>query len=195
MGLAKHQMMEEEERGYRSRHDKYVCADCVGDKSLKALISKNSISQECSYCKRTEDKPIAAEFDIIMNVINTGVRREWDDPDDAGMAYEQGYCGDTYTTDELVLSEIEELQDSNEMFLEEVINAFSTTQWCKTPVYAESENEMMSSSWSAFCYYVKHFSRYEFLLNPNLEYEPYGGEIIPFGQIYGAQINTPVFLR
>jgi hypothetical protein len=183
MGGAKNQMMKEYDQGYHSIYHKYICVDCVGDKSLKKLIKLKAVSRDCSYCGAHSNIKIAAEFDLVMHSINKGIRLEWDDPANAGMAYEGGFCGDTYDTYELVHHEIEELQDTNETFLDDVINSLTTGEWCRIPVYGPSKKEKMLSSWSAFSYYVKHFSRYQFLLNPQELDESFDGRTIPFGQI------------
>ena len=86
MGREKDRLIEEQERGWRSVRDKYVCAECVGDEFLQQVVADNATEARCDYCGLTsedvtgeEDGLIAAPFDSVMEVIAEGIYSEWNE--------------------------------------------------------------------------------------------------------------------
>mgnify|MGYP005817320497 FL=1 len=93
MGRAKAWQMEQEERGYYEA-DGAICEDCVTDPALKSWVSDNVSETQCRFCGAESEDPMAASFDEFIGVVLTGVRFDWNHPDDEGIMYvsaEGGY--------------------------------------------------------------------------------------------------------
>jgi len=75
MGLAKNQMMEQEERGYGSI-DKLVCENCVGDYVLKQFITDNGDEGTCDYCG---SEGVCIDVESLIGKIMYGVRFEYEE--------------------------------------------------------------------------------------------------------------------
>jgi hypothetical protein len=77
--------------GWWSRPDRYVCADCLDDDVLKAVIAEHAEADECDYCESSssDGEPIAAPFDVVMEVIAAGIYKEWNAADNEGSPMKQ----------------------------------------------------------------------------------------------------------
>jgi hypothetical protein len=106
MGYWKQKMMEEQERGWSSLGDKYVCSKCFEDYALANYVTENAKGFKCDYCgRRSRKKAIATPIDQVMELIDGGIRSEWAHPDDEGVPYESaegGYQGKVLDTYDLV---------------------------------------------------------------------------------------------
>src|SRR5690349_19719000 len=101
--------------------DKFVCADCVTEPTLQALIAADaSVDQSCDFC----GGDIACELDVLLAAFVRGVRREYGRADDEGVFYdgrEGGYQWTTWDTSELV--DIFEYVFANDALREAVVEA------------------------------------------------------------------------
>jgi hypothetical protein len=91
-------MEEDEERGWSSGGDKYVCAEHVEDYALELLIEESASPTPCTYCGREG----AAPLDVLIERIGTSLPVEWGNADDEGVGWEGGYVGRTYDTYDLI---------------------------------------------------------------------------------------------
>ncbi|HYF76873.1 MAG TPA: HEPN-associated N-terminal domain-containing protein [Symbiobacteriaceae bacterium] len=83
MGFMKHKLMEEQERGWASLGDKYVCDQCFDDYALTGFVQEHASSPKCDYCgRRSKRKPIAAPVDDVVEYIHQGVILDWGNPND-----------------------------------------------------------------------------------------------------------------
>src|SRR5438034_7847990 len=108
MGRAKDWLIEQEERGWWSVPNRYVCPECFDDECLKQVLRDNVAKSTCDYCGMTaeeltgeEDGLIAAPFDSVMEAIAEGLYSEWNNADNEGITYESaegGYQADTLTS-------------------------------------------------------------------------------------------------
>lgn len=102
MGLVKEYYLSQLDRGYFDIGDKYVCPDCFDDYAIKDFITKNAEKTACDYCGNSSPKAIAAPIDEVLHIIMDGIRSEWGNPEDEGVAWEskeggwQGKVIDSY---------------------------------------------------------------------------------------------------
>jgi len=142
----------------------YVCDECFSDYALIAYVKEHATENECDFCGRKEDRPIAAPADDVVGLIMESIRTEWTDPVEE-LSYdsaEGGYQGHQIEFDE-VLYEVGEPIAGDE-FREALIAATIgyTIQWCKADYGAPFEDEAMAYDWSDLVDHVKFQSRYFF---------------------------------
>lgn len=183
MGRIKEIWMRKTALGYGDVPDKYVCADCFDDYAIKEFIKGNAVEEICSYCANESDKPIAAKLEIVVDFICQGINTEWEDPANS-MAYESregGYQGATViTSDELVRYEIEELFNTNEAVLDDIVySMIGSHDWCQQDPYGLRREEALSLSWEKFSDQVKHHTRYIFFRLEDEERRFYDLDMIP----------------
>jgi len=167
MGYAKEKWIRRTALGYGQVPDKYVCADCFEDYAIREFIKKNTVEKECSYCARKSKSPIATELEIVVDFICQGINTEWEDPV-GSMGWEGaegGYQGArVIDSDELIRYEIEELENTNEAVLDDIVlSLVGGHDWCQKDPYGLRREEALSLSWADFAEQVKHYSRYVFL--------------------------------
>lgn len=168
MGFFKERELEQSELGFSAPIGYYVCDQCVDDYALEALIREAATELECSFCKRRESTPIAADTDLILEHMARCLMREWDTPE--AVLYhdpesESGYAGQVLDLEE-VLGEEGEWPFANDAFERFVIAAFSQSTWTRRDPAAITENEALRLSWSLFQDTVKHKARFLFVLLP-----------------------------
>lgn len=142
----------------------YVCDECFSDYALIAYVEEHATENECDFCGRKGDRPIAAPADDVVGLIMESIRTEWTDPIEE-LAYdsaEGGYQGHQIELDE-VLYEVGEPVAGDE-FREALIAATTgyTVQWCKADYGAPFQDEAMAYDWSDLVDHVKFQSRYFF---------------------------------
>jgi hypothetical protein len=168
MGYAKERWARRSALGYGDVPDKYVCAGCFEDYAVKEFIKENAVEKKCSYCGTKSKVPIAAELEIVVDFICQGINTEWENPE-RSMTYdseERGYQGArVIDSDELIRYEIEELENTNEEVLKDIILALTVSHddWCEKEPYVLRKEKALSLSWADFAKQVKHYTRYVFL--------------------------------
>jgi len=146
VGWAKQKMIEEQERGWSSIGNKFVCDECFDDYALKEFIRQNAEEAYCDYCERSLDSEIAAPIDHVMEHIANGIYSEWDHPvNEVGWdSREGGWMGvsiyDTYD----VLADVE-LGTDNDALIDDIANAFHDTEWCEAFPMATRFHKIYSS--------------------------------------------------
>lgn len=59
---------------------KFLCAECLIDPYLKAVVAREASAHACNYCNRSDEKLlIAVAFDTIQPIIERGITRDWHD--------------------------------------------------------------------------------------------------------------------
>ncbi len=173
MGLAKRQMEEELERGWSSI-GKDICTDCVTNPALKEIVEKNLEANECDYCGRTADEPIAADTDHVMEQIGESFASEYADPIEE-LAYESregGYQGDWFDTWELYFKVNEEIAVDG--FIEDMVNAYGDRGWTQRDYFISTPDQALIFSWERFAELVKYDQRFLILGRRDDEYyEPH----------------------
>lgn len=177
MGLAKTAWMEAQERGW-SAPDTYVCADCVDDAYLKALIQDNVSSKTCDYCERHGTEYIAAEAEVVMKAIFDTIHTYYCEPASGGVPYDGGFIIPSISVDDV----LDQLDFSGHPDFEDaVIEAEANGDYFVPAAdghWAGSHlHEMLSSAWKLFCYTVKHETRFHFSNTPPEAESPYDIDI------------------
>ena len=157
MSLTKRRMEEDEERGWRSGGDKYVCAEHVEDDALVRLIAENTSATECSYCGREG----AAPLDVLIERIGSSLPYEWGNADDEGVGWEGGYVGTTYDTWEL-LTEAGDPPLNHSELITDVVHALPQQTWAQREFYRLRPDLRLRYGWEEFGKTVKHYRRYFF---------------------------------
>jgi hypothetical protein len=163
MGFVKERYMEMQALGYRSLGDKSVCSHCFGDYAIRDFIKSIADERKCDYCGRRGRKPIAASMDEVLRFIAQGIRAEWGDPNNEGVGWEGGWQGaEVIDSDELIRYTIEELWETNEAVMDDLVEAFSDCEWCQRNPYGLRPDQALVLSWGQFSEQVKHRTRYVF---------------------------------
>lgn len=156
MGMAKNQMMEEEERGFGSI-DTRVCEHCVHDYALENYLIENGQMDTCDYCG---SEAICIDTEELMQQIMEGIWFKYSRAVDE-LGYSDGeYVGVTYDSYD-VLDDILCGVVADEVFsdISEIIN---DEVWCERDPYGLPLSKEQSYMWSGFCEMVKKHNRYVF---------------------------------
>ncbi|MFL6726016.1 MAG: HEPN-associated N-terminal domain-containing protein [Sphingomicrobium sp.] len=162
MGRAKAWMMEQWDRGY-SEADGNICADCVNDPVLKRWVADNAAADACTFCGSESAEPMAASFDEFVGKVLTGVRFDWNHPDDEGISYisaEGGYQASISDTWD-VLGDYDISDDSD--VIDAIAEALGNNGWVERGFYAGDKSQRLEWGWDWFKQVVKHQTRYVFL--------------------------------
>src|SRR3972149_6513608 len=76
MGFAKERWLEHQERGYTAPDERFVCAGCVTDPHLSAVLAEWRGEHRCSYC----GAPGAAEIEVLLDEIGDAILATHTDP-------------------------------------------------------------------------------------------------------------------
>ena len=126
LGRAKDEWIEVEERGWYDV-DAFVCAQCVDDPFLKALVSQDLCDRTCSYCHRTSAVDIAAPFAIVMGAVASTVLYYFRDPTLADVPWDDGESLIRPTDTEDALNALP-LACNDDLFIA-IANAFHNDAW------------------------------------------------------------------
>ncbi|WP_066492494.1 HEPN-associated N-terminal domain-containing protein [Burkholderia mayonis] len=177
MGLAKTAWMDAQERGW-SAPDTYVCACCVDDAYLKALIQDNASSNTCDYCERQGTEYIAAEAEVVMKAIFDTIHTYYCEPASGGVPYDGGFIITSISIGD-VLDQLDFRGHPD--FVDAVIEAEANGDYFVPAAdghWAGSHlHEMLSGAWKLFCYTVKHETRFHFANTPREAESPYDIDI------------------
>jgi hypothetical protein len=170
VSLAKRQLEEEYERGYRALSG-FVCDRCFSDETVIAFVQDHAQEHRCDFCGRSEERPIAAPADEVADLIVGAVESEWTDPiNELGWdSREGGYQGDTYDFDD-VLEQIGNPILTWE-FQQALQEAVLTVSWCKRDYVALPLDEGLAYDWDEFVHSIKYRTRFFLPLqktDPNL---------------------------
>jgi hypothetical protein len=163
MGRAKAWQIEQEERGY-CEAEGAICEQCVSDQALKYWVSQNLSEAVCRFCGVESQELTAASFDEFVGIVLTGVRFDWNHPDDEGIQYisaEGGHQASTsYTWDVLADYEISENND----VIDAIIDVVGNDGWVEREYYVGDKSQRLEWGWDAFKDVVKYQTRYVFLM-------------------------------
>jgi hypothetical protein len=150
-------MEEDEERGWSSAGEKYVCAEHVEDYALAKLIAENVTSARCTYCGSEG----AVHIDVLVERIGSSLPEEWGNADDEGVGWEGGYVGETYDTYDLITEAGDPPLNHSEL-IEDVVRALPQHTWAQRDFYRLRTDLRLRYGWKEFASTVKHHRRYFF---------------------------------
>ncbi|EEY99121.1 hypothetical protein VOA_001470 [Vibrio sp. RC586] len=158
MGRAKEFMLEQEERGFYSVGDKFLCSRCIGEEDLGRYVRAQGDIGECTYCGNKRLRII--HFDELMEFLVGCIKQEYGDPNNVGVAWDKGWCG--YVMDSYDLLAKLSIPIENMELQNDIISSLDVQQWCKRDFYNLSPSEAYLHGWKSFVHVVKHKSRYSF---------------------------------
>lgn len=163
MSFVKRQLERQMEEGWSSVGTD-VCPDCFTDYAIKAFINANLTANECDYCGRKADTPIAADTDEVLSFLSNGLWREYDIPENC-LPYdssEGGWQLVTPSDSHDVFADLDVCsEDSGELF-DDLAGAFSDRSFVQRDPMVLSEADGLKYSWSSFCDHTKHQTRFVF---------------------------------
>ena len=180
MGQAKHQMMEEEARGWSEPPEKSVCVKHFDDNGLKKFITKNGIMGVCDYCGR-KTKVIA--LNPFLEFVNNRIREYYGLVEDQNLYLESFLMGDEddhiarrvagYTfpshREDYEFADLAYevgLYSDNGNLDNDIYGCFPDGPWCIIDPFNSTEGEELIYSWKHFCEVVKYSQRYTFFMRP-----------------------------
>ena len=151
--------------------DLRVCADCFDDDGLKDFVRGHADATQCSFCGATASDDIAAPLGEVIDHMLSCLARDYNDPDNAGMAYESaegGYQGTVWDTYDFVQDELalELPNDDDNSLFDAICNGLGSQLWCTRHLYSLGPDEALAYSWETFCKLVKHENRFFFAETP-----------------------------
>lgn len=158
MGRAKEFMLEQEERGFYSVGDKFLCSRCIGEEDLGRYVRDQGERGECTYCGNKRLRII--HFDMLMEFLVDCISEEYGEPNNVGVPWDKGWCGDVMDSYDL-LGELS-IPIENMDLQDDIIESLNVQQWCKRDFYNLSPSEAYLHGWKSFVHLVKHKSRYSF---------------------------------
>lgn len=200
MGMAKEQQTEIDEQGWAPT-DLSICVECVEDRALKNAVSDSASAQdECSFCGQQN----AAEFDLVVGMFVDGIKNEFSDIDDEGVAYdsrEGGYQisdNQRWDTWDLIENYSDSFaQEKEEEIVESLKDSMQHRIWVKRDFFSVGPDIAMADAWEKLCEQVKYKTRYVFWLADSRKTKSYpsAGEITPaevldhIGEVVDSQLN------
>ena len=172
MGYQKNMQLEDLDQVYESV-DAYVCPNCVTDDILRNSIQGAIESEPCSYCGTEQSAPISVVLDAILDVIQA----EYTDPVEQlpWDGRDGGFQGAVIDGDDVVHA-LDEWTECDEL-LEDVANAFASSQWTENDYYGFGRAGPLSYGWSDFVGQVRSSTR--FLVLQELGDEDHNPQAIP----------------
>src|SRR6266496_5470483 len=165
MGIAKSQL----EKGFLGIGGKFVCAYCFEDYAIKSFVEANAENHECDYCgELSDDEPIAAYIDDVIEFIIAGIESEYEDPANSvgWCSAEGGWVGATvYDSDELI-GDLIEASPFADGLVEDIEESVAGRQWCQIDPYGEPLSDEWYFDWEHFSKRLKHHTRYVFYKLP-----------------------------
>lgn len=160
MGRAKHEWMEDQERGWSSIQ-RSTCEECLNQKDVWRLSRANIGEGECDYCGRCNILVLPVEH--VQEHLYEVLGRYYAEPTNAGTPWMDGaWIVPTFDTDEV----LEKLgfYPTDEL-REDIVGADVTGYWVEAARghWADvQDEELMLHSWKSFSYAVKHQTRFNF---------------------------------
>jgi len=207
MGLVKRLWMEEQERLYHQSDDA-VCSDCFDDLGIKAFIEDNIECNECSVCGRTDEEPIAATADKVMEFFLERVGRYYEDANNSApySSAEGGWLITTWSMHEIVFNELYAIaeQETLEWLYDHLKDDVA---FCERDWQILSPGQALAAGWKHFSEAIKHETRFlfftsekdpfdsgePFLVRPNEILEELGKVILECNLVRKIPAGTHLF--
>lgn len=185
MGLAKQQMMEEDEQGW-TFSALSVCQGCVDDDALKSILAATADGEStCDFCGSSP----ASSLDVLLDTFVKGLRTEYEDAAE-GVSYESregGYQWDPkWDTWELVALFDDVLV--GEGLLDAVADAMHDQTWVDYNFAHPRRDRALLAGWERFCEAVKYETRYVYWLRDDEDVE----QIESWGEVPASRILQQV---
>jgi hypothetical protein len=163
MGFMKELEISSWERGFGPVPG-HVCPECVSDVAIKDYITANATSNACDFCGQGASVPIAAEADLVVDLVSRGIKAQYDIVENELIwdSEEKKYIGTFHDAAELLGSELD--APIGEGAFADAVYKAAQQCWCERGYYHDKPHEQLAYDWELFVDTVKHFARYTFLL-------------------------------
>lgn len=140
----------------------YVCEDCVVDSELRKVVRENLVFEQCDYCKKEAEVPVACDLDDVVERVRFAIEQEYGTPDEETMydPEEGDYHGDVLCNTELFWEL--DFPIENMKLQDDIIEHFSDERFCRKGMLSGSESERQMDAWHGFKRVVKNQRRYTF---------------------------------
>lgn len=166
-----------------------VCGHCFGNAGLVEFCETYGEAKRCDFCGRRKRSPFAAPLSDVLSHVRDTIYRHYDDPANAGLAYESaegGYQGSTFDTDDVFDSMgLDFSEDRTDTLRDLVAAKLGNDLWTDKDPYGLTEQDHLGYSWEGFCRYIKHERRYFFM--------PGRKERVPSGLLSPADLLERIF--
>ncbi len=162
------------------RSTDWVCPACVDEDALRRQIEDAAAPQMlCGFCDGSE---AAAPVELLAESFLKGIRRDWAGANDEGAVFEGECFPEAMDTWDLVHEEYGDLfiGDGLHRAVYEALQPLcEETLWVERLGWGASAGRMLNNGWADFEHYVKHQSRYLFLLRDKAREDLDFGEYTP----------------
>lgn len=160
MGRAKHEWMEDQERGWSSIEGS-TCEDCLNQADIWRLSKANICQGDCDYCDKCSIPVLAVEH--VQEHLYEVVGKYYAEPANAGTPWmDGGWIVPTLDTDDVL--DVLGFYPADAL-REDIVEADVTGCWVEAARghWADvQDEELMLHSWKSFSYAVKHQTRFNF---------------------------------
>ncbi|MFC9173019.1 RES domain-containing protein [[Kitasatospora] papulosa] len=162
------------------RSKDWVCPRCVDEDALSRQVEAAAVPQtQCGFCEGTE---AAAPVELLAELFLEGVRRDWAGANDEGAIFEGECFPDAVHTWDLIHDKFGWVFSGDGLHgavYDALTPLCEEDQWVERLGAGASAGKMLNDGWAAFERYVKHNSRYVFLLRNRPREERDFGEYTP----------------
>jgi hypothetical protein len=141
-----------------------LCEVCIEDPVLQEVVRQTADAEECDYCHRKADTPIAVGVEEIGEFILKAVKKEFTDP--AGeLPYESaegGYQGEVIDDPYELFEEIGFELENDDLCTDIAASITDDVYFCRKDYYGLSSSDRLTFGWDRFKEVVKHSRRYTF---------------------------------
>src|ERR1035438_6252314 len=137
-----------------------VCGDCLTEVGIRKFIAQNATERFCTYCGRKSTEKIGVELDDLLEVINRGIFREYESPDDS-VPYDSAEGGYQYPTVDSwdILDEVDVYVENDDL-RRDLRAGLVNELWVPRDPYAMRGHEELAYAWRRFCEQVMHETRF-----------------------------------
>lgn len=141
----------------------FVCASCIEDLDLQALVRAAATSQRCDYCAAASKRRIACHIDVVHARIKSVIDQYYDDPRNFEFwdGREGGWQGHPVFDGIELFDEIG-FQVSNDQLMEDITSPNFDLEYAASDHWPGSASQRTIASWKHFKDVVKHERRYTF---------------------------------
>jgi len=171
MGGVSEKLLDDEDNGFVSGRELFVCSNHFQDEDILKYIENNhSVEFNCDFCDDPSEYDIEGDteffktvsWDQLMGRIVPSILEFYDDPAN-GLSYESaegGYFGNVYSSLELLSGEIQMEADFD--VIEEIANTLTNDGWTEAEFYGPTYLDHLKYTWDTFSELVKYKIRYLF---------------------------------
>lgn len=187
MGYWKEKEIEEQEQGFNSPPDKYVCAKHFEDYPLRDFIEGSAIRGHCDYCTRPYMHCDVVPLKELVTHMHDIVSIYFDNPDNVGVPYAKYWVDEDDDESSplrdrfgYVATKNRDIYDENQLFegllnvdnedlYGDIVDCFGQHLWGSKNYFNFTKWEELDYYWKCFCEKIKSSIEYSYFNLPPLE--------------------------